>query len=40
MIRKNVFKRTMLLAGFAHENAPCFLQDLGLDDSGVIPEIG
>ncbi len=39
MIRKDVFKRTMLLAGLAHENAACFLQDLGLDDSGTILEI-
>jgi hypothetical protein len=40
MIRKNIFKRAMLLAGFAHENASCFLQDLGLDDSRTIPEVG
>jgi hypothetical protein len=40
MIRKDIFKRTMLLAGLAHENPSCFLQDLGLDDSGAIPEIG
>jgi hypothetical protein len=40
MIRKNIFKRAMLLAGLAHENAPGFLHDLGLDDSGTIPEIG
>jgi hypothetical protein len=40
MIREDIFKRTMLLAGLAHENAPCFLQDLSLDDSGPIPEIG
>jgi hypothetical protein len=40
MIRKNVFKRTVLLTGLPHENAPCFLQDLGLDDSGTIPEVG
>ena len=40
MIRKHVFKRTMLLAGLAHEDAPCFLQDLRLDDSRAIPEIG
>jgi hypothetical protein len=39
MIRKNIFKRAMLLAGLAHENAPCFLYDVGLDDSGTIPEI-
>jgi hypothetical protein len=39
MIRKNIFKRTMLLAGLAHENAPCFLHDLSIDDSGPIPEI-
>jgi hypothetical protein len=40
VIRKNIFKRAMLLTGLAHENASCFLQDLGLDDSGTIPEIG
>jgi hypothetical protein len=40
MIRKDIFKRTMLLAGLAHENASRFLQDLGVDDSGTIPEIG
>jgi hypothetical protein len=40
MIRKHVFKRAMPLTGFAHENASCFLHDLGLDDSGTIPEIG
>jgi hypothetical protein len=40
MIRKHVFKRAVLLAGLAHENAPCFLHDLRLDDSGPIPEVG
>src|SRR3984957_7592569 len=40
MIRKQVFKRTMLLAGLAHQNAPCFLHDLRLDDSRPIPKIG
>src|SRR5579863_759608 len=40
MIRKYVFKRTVFLASLAHENAPCFLHDLRLDDSRAIPEIG
>src|SRR5580693_5893952 len=40
MIRKHVFKRAMLVAYLAHQNAPCFLHDLRLDDSRPIPKIG
>jgi hypothetical protein len=39
MIRKHVFKWTVLLAAFAHKDAPCFLHDLRLDDSRPIPEV-
>ena len=40
MVRKHVFKRTMLPAGLAHEDAPCFLENLRIDDSRAISEIG
>jgi hypothetical protein len=40
MIRENIFKRAVGLAGLAHENVPGLLYDLGLNDSGAIPEIG
>jgi hypothetical protein len=40
MIRKHILKGAMLLAGLAHENASCFLDDLRLDDSRPLPEIG
>ena len=39
MIRKHVFKWPVILAGFAHEDAPRFLYDLRLDDSRSIPEV-
>src|SRR6266852_1232391 len=39
MIRKHVFKRPMLLAGLAHENATCLLHDLRLDDSRPVREV-
>src|SRR5260370_33915571 len=39
MIRKHVFKRPMLLAGLAHENAICLLHNLRLDDSRPVPEV-
>jgi hypothetical protein len=39
MIRKHVFKRSMLLAGFAHDDAPSFLYNLCLDNSRSISEV-
>jgi hypothetical protein len=40
MVRKHVFKRAMLLARLAHEDAPGFLENFRLDDSWPIPKIG
>lgn len=39
MIREHVFKRAMFLAGFAHEDAACFLHDLRLDNPRPVPEV-
>src|SRR5262249_35854959 len=39
MVREHVFKRAVLLASLADENATFFLENLRLDDSGPIREI-
>jgi len=39
MVREHVFKRTVLLAGLSHEDAPGFLDNLCRDNSRPFPEI-
>jgi hypothetical protein len=39
MIRKHVFKRAMLLAGFAYEDPPSFFDNFRLDNSRSITKV-
>jgi hypothetical protein len=39
MIGQHIFKRTVPFASLPHKNSPCFLNNLGLHDSGAFSKI-